>query len=126
MPYFTTGLINNSWTGPGKKTVSLIIEISNEDTSIVAVQIDGSFYKGQQKFKYVDEFFVISAGIVDQRSFNSIYDAIEFQVFVSSCDAHVSIRGKEANGQVTPVLPLISSELNSIKRSSIDEVEGHL
>ncbi|WP_088228064.1 hypothetical protein [Desulfosporosinus sp. FKB] len=114
MPYFTTGLVNNFWTGPRKKTVSLIVEISNEDTSTVAVQIDGFFYKGQQRFKYVDEFFAISAGAVDQRNFNSIYDAFEFQVFVSSEDTHVSIRGKEANGKVTPVLPMISSELHSI------------
>ncbi|AFM39678.1 hypothetical protein Desaci_0616 [Desulfosporosinus acidiphilus SJ4] len=114
MPYFTTGLINNSWNGVGKKTVSLNVEISNEDTSTVAVQIDGYFYKGQQKFKYVDEFFVISSGTVDQRNFNSIYDDFEFQVFVSSYDTHVSIRRVEANGKATPVLPMISSELHPI------------
>lgn len=116
MPYLTTGLINNTTAESEKQIERLLVEISNEDTSTVAVQIDGFYSAGAQKVKYVDEFFALSAGTVDQRNYYSLYDAFEFQFFVSSQLVDVSVRGKDRFGHLTPAYQIISSEINPICR----------
>jgi hypothetical protein len=114
LPYLTTGLIDNTSTERGKQAQRLLVEISNEDTSNVAVQIDGFFRNGTQKVKYVDEFFTLSPGTVDQRDYYSLYDAFEFQFFVSSQLANVLVRGKDAAGNFIPAYQIISSEIETI------------
>ena len=92
MPYLTTGLIDNTAVARDKKGSRLEVEITNEDSSTVAIQIEGFLQSGTTKVKYVDEFFTLAAGTVAQRNYYTQFDAFEFQFFVSSQAVNVSAR----------------------------------
>lgn len=112
LPYLTTGLIDNTAAASGKQTVRLLVEISNADTSTVALQIDGFYRNGAQKVRYVDEFFTLSAGTVDLRNYYSLHDAFEFQFFVSSQLVTVSVWGKDKAGNFTSAFQVVAAEVN--------------
>jgi hypothetical protein len=123
LPYLTTGLIDNTSTERRKQAQRIFVEISNEDVSNVAVQIDGFFCNGIQKVKYVDDFFTLSPGTVDQRNYYSLYDTLEFQFFVSSQLVNVLVRGKDAAGNLTPAYQIMSSEKGPIfDESKIEQI----
>ncbi|WP_407313712.1 hypothetical protein [Desulfosporosinus sp. SB140] len=113
MPYLTTGLINNKESANKKQSARFVIEISNENTSAVAVQIDGFFYNGSQKVKYVDEFFILAAGSVDSRNYYSLYEAFEFQFFVTSYEVSISLWEKDLTGNLTPAYLIETLEAHS-------------
>lgn len=96
MPYLTTGLIDNTAVECTRKSSRLSVEIANEDTSTVAIQIEGFLQSGITKIKYVDEFFTLTAGTVALRNYYTLFDAFEFKFFVSSQAVSVSAWGKEA------------------------------
>ncbi|MDQ7092670.1 hypothetical protein REC12_03630 [Desulfosporosinus sp. PR] len=113
MPYLTTGLISNKESANKNQSVRFLVEISNEDTSAVAIQIDGFFYNGSQKVKYVDDFFILAAGTVDLRNYYSSYEAFEFKFFVTSQDVAISVRGKDSAGTLTAFYPIMPIEAQS-------------
>ena len=107
MPYLTTGLINNSAAASEKRAMRLLVEITNNDRFNVAVQIDGFVQQGNQEVKYVDEFFTLSPGTVDTRSYYSFYDIFEFQFFVSSQDIAIFVWGTDITGNRTVAYPIM-------------------
>ena len=72
MPYLTTGLIGNTAVASVRPSSRLSVEIVNEDTSTVAIQIEGFLLSGTTKVKYVDEFFTLTAGDVAQRNYYNL------------------------------------------------------
>jgi len=101
MPYLTTGLIDNTAVASVRKSSRLTVEITNEDISTVAIQIEGFLQSGTIKVKYVDEFFTLTAGTVALRNYYTLFDAFEFQFFVSSQAVNVSAWGKDITGNLT-------------------------
>lgn len=101
MPYLTTGLIENTSVATTKPCSRLLVEISNDDTSNVAIQIEGYLQSGNLKVKYVDDFFTLAPGTVAQRNYYCLFEAFEFQFFVSSQAVHVSATGKDVAGNLT-------------------------
>lgn len=99
MPYLTTGLIDNTSTSRSEQTSRVSIKIANEDRSTVAVQIEGFLQTGTTKVKYVDEFFTLSAGNVAFRNYYTLFDAFEFQFFISSQDVYVSVLANDEAGK---------------------------
>lgn len=101
MPYLTTGLINNPEYG--RRSSRLAIEIVNEDTSNVAIQIEGFLQSGDTRIKFVDEFFALSAGTVAMRNYYILFDAFEFQFFASSQVVKISAWGTDGTDNLTAV-----------------------
>lgn len=111
MPYLTTGLIDNTTVESVRQSSRLSVEIANEDTSTVAIQIEGFLQSGTTKVKYVDEFFTLAAGTVTQRNYYVQFDAFEFQFFVSSQFVNVSAWGKDLAGKLTSVYRVVVEEV---------------
>ncbi|MDR3587870.1 MAG: hypothetical protein P4L59_21550 [Desulfosporosinus sp.] len=111
MPYLTTGLIDNTTVESVRQSSRLSVEIANEDTSTVAIQIEGFLLSGTTKVKYVDEFFTLAAGTVDLRNYYVHFDAYEFQFFVSSQFVHVSAWGKNGVGKITSAYQVVIEEV---------------
>jgi len=107
MPYLTTGLLENPIVADDRPSSTLLVEIVNEDTSTVAIQIEGFLQNGSKKIKYVDEFFTLAAGTVTQRKYYTPFDAFEFQYFVSSQAVNVLVWGKDAAGKLTAAYKVI-------------------
>lgn len=101
MPYLTTGLLDNTIVASDRPSSTLLVELSNEDTSTVVIQIEGFLQNGNQKLKYVDEFFTLAAGTVAQKYYYTPFDAFEFQFFVSSQAVNVFVWGKDVAGKLT-------------------------
>jgi len=101
MPYLTTGLVSNASVEGVRQSSTLSVNISNDDTSTVAIQIEGFFQSGTTKVKYVEEFFTLTAGTVALKNYFVPFNAFEFQFFVSSQDVEVSVWSKDANGNLT-------------------------
>ncbi len=101
MPYLTTGLLDNI-SGEGvRQSSTLTVNMLNDDTSTVAIQIEGFFQSGTTKVKYVEEFFTLTAGTLALKTYFVPFDAFEFVFFVSSQAVEVSVWGKDATGNLT-------------------------
>lgn len=112
MPYLTTGLFDNTAVAGVRPSSTLSVNISNNDTSTVAIQIEGFFQSGTTKVKYVEEFFTLAAGAVALKSYYAQFDAFEFQLFVSSQAVEVSAWGKDATGNLTSAHRAVATEIN--------------
>ena len=101
MPYLTTGLLDNVSIEGVRQSSTLTVNISNDDTSTVAIQIEGFFQSGTIKVKYVEEFFTLTAGTVALKNYFVPFNAFEFVFFVSSQAVEVSVWSKDATGNLT-------------------------
>ncbi|MCO1604744.1 hypothetical protein [Desulfosporosinus nitroreducens] len=101
MPYLTTGLLDNASVEGVSQSSTLSVNISNDDTSTVAIQIEGFFLNGTKKVKYVEEFFTLSAGTVALKNYFVLFNAFEFVFFVSSQAVEISVLRKDATGNLT-------------------------
>ena len=108
MPYLTTGLLDNTSVEGVRQSSTLSVNISNDDTSTVAIQIEGFFQSGTTKVKYVEEFFTLAAGTVAQRNYYTPFDAVEFQFFVSSQAVNVFVWGKDEAGKLTSAYRVVA------------------
>ncbi|MDR3601834.1 MAG: hypothetical protein P4L49_15340 [Desulfosporosinus sp.] len=111
MPYLTTGLLANTSVEGIRLNSILSVNISNDDTSTVAIQIEGFFQNGTTKAKYVEEFFTLTAGTLALRNYYVPFNAFEFVFFVSSQAVEVSVWSKDVSGN------LISTHLVEIEAS---------
>ena len=100
MPYFTTGRLDNALVDGVRKSSTFSVNISNDDISTVAIQIEGFFHNGTTRVKYVEEFFTLSAGTVALKNYFVPFNAFEFQFFVSSQAVEVSAWSKDATGNL--------------------------
>ncbi|MDR3601835.1 MAG: hypothetical protein P4L49_15345 [Desulfosporosinus sp.] len=112
MPNLTTGLFENTPVAGVRPSSTLSINISNDDTAIVDVQIEGFFQSGTTKVKYVEEVVALTAGSVVQRNYYAQFDAFEFQFAVSSEAVEVTAWGKDANGNLTTAHRVVAQEVN--------------
>ena len=112
MPYLTTGLFDNTPVAGIRPSSTLSVNISNDDTTIVDVLIEGFFQSGTTKVKYVEELFTLIAGSVAQRNYFAQFDAFEFQFTVSSEAVEVTAWGKDATGNLTTAHRVVAQEVN--------------
>lgn len=112
MPYFTTGLLDNSSAEGAGRSSALSVNILNDDTSTVAIQIEGFLQNKTTKVKYVEEFFTLTAGTVALRNYFIPSDSYEFVFFVSSSSVEISVWIKDDTGILNPV-PLIATETSA-------------
>ncbi|MBP1759176.1 MAG: hypothetical protein H6Q63_93 [Firmicutes bacterium] len=119
MPYLTTGLLSNTLVEGDRQSSTLSVNISNYDTSAVAIQIEGFFQSGTEKVKYVEEFFTLTAGTVVLKNYFVSFNAFEFVFFVSSLAVDVSVWSKDAIGNLTPI------HLEMLKQVSDQEGYSH-
>ncbi len=101
MPYLTTGLLDNTYVEGVRQKATLSVNISNDDTSTVAIQVEGFFHSGTTKVKYVEEFFTLTAGTVVLKNYIVPFNSFEFVFFVSSQAVEVSVWSKDATGNLT-------------------------
>lgn len=113
MPYLTTGLLDNTAVAGFRPSSTLSVKISNNDTSTVAIQIEGFFQSETTKVKYVEEFFTLAAGTVALKNYLVQFDAFEFRFFVSSEAVEVSAWGKDTNGNLTATQRIVAKEVTN-------------
>lgn len=101
MPYFTTGLLHNVSAEGLKQSSALSVNIANDDTSTVAIQIEGFFLSETSKVKYVEEFFTLTAGTVVLKNYFIPFNFFEFSFFVSSPAVEISVWNKDDAGNLT-------------------------
>lgn len=101
MPYFTTGMLFIASVEGDRQSSPLYVNISNNDTSNIAVQVEGFFQSGTTKVKYVEEFFTLTAGTLALKNYFMPFNDFEFIFFFSSPDVEVSVWSKDANGNCT-------------------------
>ena len=101
MPYLTTGLLDNALVEGVRQSSTLSVNISNDDTSTVAIQVEGFFKSGTTKVKYVEEFFTLTAGTEVLKTYFVPFNFFEFAFFISSQAVVVSVWCKDANGNLT-------------------------
>ena len=114
MPYLTTGLLDNTAVEGVRPSSTLSVNISNDDTSTVAIQVEGFFQSGTTKVKYVEEFFTLTAGTVALKNYFVPFNAFEFVFFVSSQAVNVSAWGKDVTGNLTSDYRVVVEEVNPI------------
>ena len=102
MPYLTTGLLDNTSVEDVRQSSTLTVNISNNDTSTVAIQVEGFFQSGTTNVKYVEEFFTLTAGAVALKNYFIPFNAFEFVFFFSSQAVEVSVWSKDAVGNLLP------------------------
>jgi len=112
MPNLTTGLLENTAVGGVRPSSTLSVNISNDDTTTVDVQIEGFFQSGTTKVMYVQELFTLTTGSVALRSYFAQFDAFEFQFTVSSEAVEVTAWGKDAAGNLTTAHRVVAQEVN--------------
>ena len=100
MPDLTTGLFDNTPVAGVRPSSTLLVNISNDDTSTVAIQVEGFFQSGTTKVKYVEEFFTLTAGTVALKNYFVPFNNFEFVFFVSSQAVEVSVWCKDATGNL--------------------------
>jgi len=113
VPNLTTGLFDNTAVAGVRPSSTLSVNIANDDTSTVAIQIEGFFQSGTTKVKYVEEFFTLAPGTVALKSYFVQFNAFEFQFFVSSEAVLVSAWGKDAAGNLTSAHRVVAEEFNN-------------
>jgi len=111
MPYLSTGLLDNTAVAGIRPNSTFTVNISNDDTSTVAIQIEGFFQSGTTKVKYVEEFFTLAAGTVALKNYYVQFDAFEFQFFVSSKAVEVSAWRKDTTGNHTSARRIVTEEV---------------
>lgn len=111
MPYLSTGLLDNTAVAGIRPSSTFSVNISNDDISTVAIQIEGFFQSGTTKVKYVEEFFTLAAGTVALKNYYVQFDAFEFQCFVSSEAVEVSAWREDANGNHTSAHRVATEEV---------------
>ena len=102
MPYLTTGLLANTAVEDVRQSSTLTVNISNDDTSTVAIQVEGFFHSGTTNVKYVEEFFTLTGGAVALKNYFVPFNSFEFVFFVSSQAAEVSVWSKDPTGNLIP------------------------
>ena len=112
MPNLTTGLFENTPVAGVRPSSTLTVNISNDDTTTVTVQIQGFFQSGTTKVLYVHELFNLTAGSVAQRNYFAQFDGFEFQFIVSSDAVEVTGWGKDAAGNLTTAHRAVAQEVN--------------
>lgn len=112
MSNLTTGLFDNAPVAGVRPSSTLSVNISNDDTATIAIQIQGFFQSGTTKIRYVNELFTINSGSVAQRSYYAQFDAFEFQFTVSSQAVEVTAWGKDATGNLTTAHRVVAQEVN--------------
>lgn len=112
MPNLTTGLFDNTPVAGVRPSSTLSVNISNDDTVLVDVQIEGFFQSGTTKVMYVQEEFTLTAGSVAQRNYYAQFDAFEFQFVVSSEAVKVTAWGKDVAGNLTTAHRVVAQEVN--------------
>lgn len=110
----TTGIIDNPAVSGVRPTSTLAVLITNDDTSTVAIQINGFYLSGATKVQYVAEFFTINAGGVATRSYYAQFDGFEFQFLVSSAAVEVSAWGKDSTGNLNTAHRIVAHEFDPI------------
>lgn len=103
MPYFTTGLLDNVTVEGVKQSSALSVNISNDDTSTVAIQIEGFFQSETTKMKYIDEFFTLTARTVVLKNYFIPFNSFEFIFFVSSPAVEISVCSKDDCGNLNSI-----------------------
>ena len=98
MASLSTGLIENTPVSGVRPTASLAVQITNDDTVIVSVQISGYYASGTSKIQYISELFSVNPGAVATRSYYAQFDAFEFQFITSSDAVEISTWGKNLSG----------------------------
>ena len=114
MPNLTTGLFDNTPVAGIRPSSTLSVNISNNDTGIVNVLIEGFFQSGTTKVLYVQELFILAPGNVAQRNYFAEFDAFEFQFTVSSEEVAVTAWGKDAAGNLTTAHRVVAQEVDPI------------
>lgn len=110
MPYLTTGLLDNPSVEGSMPSTKLSVKISNDDTSTVAVQVEGFFQNRTTKVKYVEEFFTLAAGTVALKNYMVPFKAYEFEFFVSSQAVDFSVWSKDVTGNLTETPLLVTKQ----------------
>ncbi|MCB8818468.1 hypothetical protein [Desulfosporosinus shakirovi] len=111
MPYITTGLLSNASFEGVRQSSTLSVNISNDDTSNVAIQIEGFFESGTSRVKYVEEFFTLTAGTVLLKNYFIPFNAFEFIFFVSSQAVEISVGSKDDTGSLSLVRLEVTEEV---------------
>lgn len=112
MPLLTTGLFENTSIAGVRPSSTLSVNITNEDTTLVEVLIEGFFQSGTTKVMYVQELFTLSAGGVALRNYFAQFDAFEFQFTVSSEAVEVTAWGKDTIGNLTTAHREVAQEID--------------
>jgi len=112
MPNLTTGLFDNTPVAGVRPSSTLSVNISNDDTSTVTVQILGFYQSGTTKVLYVDELFSLTVGSVARKNYYAQFDGFEFQFIVSSEAVQVTAWGKDATGNLTTAHRVVAKEIN--------------
>ena len=112
MPNLTTGLFDNAPVAGVRPSSTLSVNISNDDTAFVDIQIEGFFQSGTTKVMYVQEIFTLAPGSVALRSYFAQFDVFEFQFTVSSEAVEITAWGKDANGNLTTAHRVVAQEVN--------------
>ena len=113
MTNLTTGLFDNTPVAGVRPSSTLAVNISNDDTVTVSVQIEGFYQSGTTKVLYVHEVFNLTAGSVAQKSYYAQFDGFEFQFIVSSEAVEVTAWGKDAAGNLTTAHREVAQEVDA-------------
>ncbi|AFQ42399.1 hypothetical protein [Desulfosporosinus meridiei] len=103
MPYLSTGLLENPlvegiWASP-----TLSVNITNDDISTVAIQIEGFSQTESTNIKYVEEFFTLASGAVVLKNYFIPFNTFEFKFFASSQSVEISVWCKDSDGNLISV-----------------------
>lgn len=112
MPNLTTGLFDNTPVAGVRPSSTLSVNISNDDTSTVTIEILGFYQSGTTKVQYVLELFNLTAGSVEQRNYFAQFDAFEFQFIVSSSAVEITAWGKDSAGNLTTAHRAVAEEVH--------------
>ena len=110
MPYLTTGLLDNPSVEGFMPSLTLSVNISNNDNSPVVIQVEGFFQNGTTKVKYIEEFFTLTAGTVALKNYLVPFKTFEFIFFVSSQAVELYVWSKDVTGNLTAT-PLLEQTL---------------
>jgi|GEM_PF-1699300 hypothetical protein len=114
MASLTTGLIENTPVAGVRPTAKFAVDISNNDSGVVSVQILGYYLSGATKVLYVSELINMNPGSVTTRNYYAQFDAFEFQFITSSIAVEISAWGKNTTGNLVAAHRVLPAELNSL------------
>ena len=114
MSELTTGMFDNTPVAGIRPSSTISVNISNDDTATVTVQIEGFYQSGTTKVLYVHELFNLTAGSVAQKSYYAQFDGFEFQFIVSSEAVQVTAWGKDATGNLITAHREVAQEVNQL------------
>ncbi|MHB8076879.1 hypothetical protein [Desulfosporosinus fructosivorans] len=114
MAELTTGLIENTPVGGIRPTTTFTVKVTNDDTVLANVFIEGFFVTGITKTLYVLESFNMVPGEVAERIYFAEFDEFEFQFTTSSDAVEISAWGKDVAGNLVAAHRLVPAELDPI------------